>query len=214
MSVKRLLIVGAGGFGRELHAWCLQHPDCGRAWKIGGFLDERANALADFNYPVDVVGSISGYEVQSEDILLCALGLPKVKQEVCQRLLSKGAEFLTFVHPSVVMGQNVQLGRGVVLCPRVVLTCDIELNEFVMFNVAASAGHDVRVGSWSTVSGHCDLTGRCKVGERVFFGSHACVIPGREIGDGAVVGTGAVVVTNVKSGNTVYGNPARRLAGL
>ncbi len=44
--MKKLLIVGAGGFGRELYVWASQHPDCGRAWTLAGFLDDNADALA------------------------------------------------------------------------------------------------------------------------------------------------------------------------
>ncbi|NBX34537.1 hypothetical protein EBR16_04155 [bacterium] len=46
--MKKLLIVGAGGFGREMHAWALQHPDHGRDWIFAGFLDDNPAALADF----------------------------------------------------------------------------------------------------------------------------------------------------------------------
>lgn len=212
--MKRLLIVGAGGFGRELFAWCRQHPGCGSAWEISGFLDERLDALAGFDYPVGVVGRVTDYEPKPDDLLVCALGNPKSKGAACQALGARGAEFLTFVHPSAVLGANVRLGRGVVLCPNVVLTSDIELGDFVMFNVGASAGHDVRIGSWTTVSGHCDITGKCRVGERVFFGSHATVIPGRQIGDDCIIGAGAVVMMNVKPGTTMVGNPARPLSGV
>jgi len=209
--MKRLLIVGAGGFGREMFVWCSQHPDCGRVWSIGGFLDERADTLAGFDYPVGIVGGIDDFRPGSDDLLVCALGQPATKRRVCARLLERGAKFLTFVHPSVMLGRNVSLGRGAVLCPGVVLTCDIFLDDFVMINVSASAGHDVRVGAWTTVSGHSDITGHCRVGEGVFFGSHATVIPGRKIGDRAVVAAGSVIITHVRPGVTMVGNPARAL---
>jgi len=209
--MKKILIIGAGGFGRELYYWLLQHPGAGTSWQVAGFLDDNSDALAGFDLPIKVVASASGYEPKPDDLLVCALGLPKIKQRVCLDLKARGARFMTFVHPSVVLGGQVTLGEGVVLCPGVILTSCIKLGDFAMFNCQASAGHDVEVGSCTTISGHCDLTGRCKVGANVFMGSRVSLIPGITVGDNAVVGAGAVVIRAVKAGTTVFGNPAREV---
>ena len=80
-----------------------------------------------------------------------------------------------------------------------------------MVNCHSSAGHDVSIGAWSTVSGHCDLTGQTTLGTGAFLGSGARVIPGKTIGDDAVVGAGSVVIRSVASGQKVFGVPARIL---
>jgi sugar O-acyltransferase (sialic acid O-acetyltransferase NeuD family) len=212
--MKSVLIVGAGGFGRELLAWCGQDPACGREWTVRGFLDDNLKVLEGRDMPVGVVGTVADYQPQAGEELLCAIGLPVVKRRVVETLKSRGAAFRRFVHPSVVMGRNVRLGEGAVLCPGVILTSDITVGDFVMFNCGASAGHDVKVGRYTTVSGHCDLTGFVQVGEEVFFGSGARVIPGKRVGDKAVVGAGSVVIMNVSPGSTVMGVPARSLSGV
>jgi sugar O-acyltransferase (sialic acid O-acetyltransferase NeuD family) len=209
--MKRILIVGAGGFGREMYHWLLQHSDYKKSWTVSGFLDDNLSALDGFDFPASVLGSISAYTPQSEDMLVCAIGLPKVKRVVCEALKAKGGCFLSFVHPSVVMGGHITLGEGVVLCPGVILTSCIRLSDFVMFNCHASVGHDVEVGAFASISGHCDLTGYCKVGAEVFMGSRASLIPGVRVGDGAVIGAGAVVIRNVAAMTTVFGNPAKVL---
>jgi acetyltransferase-like isoleucine patch superfamily enzyme len=71
--------------------------------------------------------------------------------------------------------------------------------------------HDCVVGPFSTISGGACLTGGTKVGERVFVGSNATIIPGRTIGDDAFISAGSVVIRNVKPGTKVFGNPARRV---
>ena len=37
------------------------------------------------------------------------------------------------------------------------------------------------------------------------------IVPHRKIGDNAVIGTGSVVLGNVKAGVTVFGNPAKKI---
>jgi acetyltransferase-like isoleucine patch superfamily enzyme len=50
------------------------------------------------------------------------------------------------------------------------------------------------------------------VGDGVWIGTGAIILPGVTIGDGAVVGAGSVVTSDVKSGTVVAGNPARVIA--
>jgi sugar O-acyltransferase (sialic acid O-acetyltransferase NeuD family) len=208
--MKKLLIVGAGGFGREMRAWVLQHPDHGRAWTFAGFLDDNPAALAAFG-GFAPVRPLAGHRPAADEVFVCGLGLPHVKEPLLAPLLAAGADFLTFVHPRALVGERVRLGRGVVLCPGAIVSADVELGDFAMVNLHATLGHDVRVGAWTTVSGHCDLTGRVQVADRVFCGSRVTVIPGKSIGSRATLGAGAVVITDVAPGVTMVGNPAKAL---
>jgi len=212
LEMNRILIVGAGGFGRELFHWVKQHPDYGVAWTIAGFLDDRSDALAGYAYSPGVVGSIKDYQVSSGDILLLGVAVPKVKQAVVSHLLARGATFLTLVHPSAVVGGNVSIGRGSVVCPGAVLTSDISIGDFVTCNCSSTIGHDAHLANFVTLSGHCDITGFCRIAEGAFFGSHACVIPKMKVGAWSTVGAGSTVIMNVPENVSVIGNPARRIS--
>lgn len=212
MVSRNLYIVGAGGFGREVYCWLKDIFPLERDWQFCGFLDDAPDALDGMNYEKGVVAPIHGFIPKQSDVFVCGLGSVPAKMKLCQPLIDRGAQFLTLIHPSVVIGDNVKLGTGVVLCPGVVLTCDISLGAMVMINCHSSAGHDVTIGDWSTISGHCDLTGYTKLGTGVFFGSGARIIPGKSVGDNAVVGAGAVVIRSVAVEQKVFGNPARVFA--
>lgn len=210
--MKRLLIVGAGGFGREMSHWVRQHPDHGVRWTFGGFLDDNAAALDGFSRDPGVVGTIRDYAPSAGDLLVCALGLPRPKKAVVEALLARGAEFLTFVHPAATIGGHVTLGEGTVVCPGAVLSSDIRIGRFVTINLCATVCHDAHVGDYSTLSCHVDITGFCKVGEGVFLGSHAGMIPKAAVGDWALVGAGSMVMMPVPPGSTVMGVPAKRIS--
>jgi sugar O-acyltransferase (sialic acid O-acetyltransferase NeuD family) len=207
--MKKLIIVGAGGFGREVYAWAKDHPDFGKAWELAGFIDDGAAALDRYNYPVGVIGSIKEHQPAENEVFVCAIGAPIDKKKVCQSLLSRSATFVSLVHPSVILGENIQLGDGVVLCPRVTLTADISIGDFAAINCHSSVGHDVVIGDWATISGHCDLTGNTRYGTGAFLATGVRIVPSKSVGEFAYVGAGAVVIQSVKDGQKVFGNPAR-----
>lgn len=206
---KKILIVGAGGFGREVYTWICDSQKTYPDWEVAGFIDDNKEALRSYHYGAPIISTVKDYTPQPDEFLVMAIGSPKTKRRVSKTLEQKGAHFLSFVHHKAILGNNVNLGRGCVMCPYSVLTCDIRIGAFVTVNVFSGAGHDVTIGEFSTLSGHVDITGFAKVGKSVFFGSHATVLPGVSIGDDAVVGAGSVVIRNVKPGSTVFGNPAK-----
>ncbi|AZC27860.1 acetyltransferase [Pseudomonas sessilinigenes] len=216
MSIQKFVIVGAGGFGREVHVWLRDwisqsaQPD---EYEIIGFLDDSSAALERFEAMPPILSSIDGFEPQDDILLVCAIANPKIKKTVSEKLLAKGARFFSLVHPSAIVGTRVMLGEGVVICPHTVLSTDLIIGNFVTVNSATTVGHDTSVGSYSTISGHCDITGGVQLSEGVFMGSHAVVVPKVVVGEYAVIGASSVVIRKVAPGVTVFGVPAKRISG-
>lgn len=206
---KKLYIVGAGGFGREVYGWLQDEASLLAEYDLIGFLDDDCDALKDFDVGHEVVGEISDFEFDENSFFICGIGTVEWKKKLCQPLVAAGARFLTLIHPTALIGRNVTLGDGAVICPWVTLTCDLSVGSMSLINCHSSAGHDVRVGSWCTISGHCDLTGGTIIEDEVFLGSGVRVIPYKTVGAGATVGAGSVVIRDVPSHTRVFGNPAR-----
>lgn len=212
--MKKLIIVGAGGFGREVLAWALDNPSNKRDWEVYGFLDDNPSALERFSVPYPILGSTCEYQPGPDDRFICAIGLPKVKLSVCDELENRGGQFITLIHPSAITGTRCKIGLGTVVCPGVILTSDVKIGKHVLLNLHATVGHDATIEDGSTLSPHVDITGFAKIGRKVFLGAHAVVLPGARVEDDAIVGAGSVVLKCVKAGTTVMGVPAKQIAGF
>ncbi|TWT77776.1 putative acetyltransferase EpsM [Posidoniimonas polymericola] len=210
---SRIIIVGAGGFGREVHAWA-GHAIASGLLPAGvtGFLDDRSDPLDGYGLEDKLLGRCSDYLPEAGDLFLCAIGDPKAKLQVSSGLRSRGAEFVSLIHPTAIIGPRCRLGVGCVVCPYATVTADVTIGDFVCLNAHATVGHDASLGDGCTLSGHCDITGGARLGEGVFMGSHAAVLPGVRVGDYATIAAGSVAYHRVAPETTAIGVPAKRLA--
>lgn len=220
ITQKKLVIMGAGGFGREVHAWLLDaikngscKPTRDTVWEIAGFIDDVSNAPDVFPGLPPILSKIDDYIPLPNTYIVCAVANPGAKKLLTDKLLSKGAEFFTLIHSNVVIGTNVVIGKGAVICPFTVLSTDLVVGDFVTINSGCTVGHDTSIGDYCTLSGHCDITGGVKLQEGAFLGSHAVIVPNVVVGEHAVVGAGSVVIRKVAASTTVFGVPAKRISG-
>lgn len=208
--MKNLIIVGAGGFGRELLQWVKEINKEEHKWNIKGFIDDNVHALEGYQCDYKVIGQIKTWEPHEDECFACAIAHPKTKECVVTGLIKRGACFVNVIHPKALIGEFNEIGEGVILYPKASLTVNIKIGDYVTI-LSSGIGHDVTIGDYSTISSNCGINGKVNIGKRVFIGSNAVIIPSRKIGDDAFISAGSVVVSNIKANTKVIGNPAKRL---
>ena len=208
-GAERTVIVGAGGFGREVLSWALDCHEAGRLPPVGGFIDDQEERMAGFEVPR--LGPISDYAPAPGDRFIVALGKPSSKRRLVEMLSDRGGRFATLIHPTAVVTRSASLGEGVIMTPFTMANPNAVAERFVTIISFSGLGHDSRAGEFTTISSHVDVTGFAQLGKDVFVASGARILPGIEVGDGATIGAGAVVIRRVKPGATVYTEPAKLL---
>lgn len=211
MGEGRTIIVGAGGFGRELIAWAGDCHQAGSIPPVAGLIDDKIEALAKFSYPVGVLGTIDEFVPLPNDLLLMAIGTPAIKRRIAVALAARGGVFGTMIHPSAIVARSAKIAEGAILCPLSLVSADATIGRCCTINVLSSVGHDASLGDYSTLSAHVDLTGAVTVAPMVLFGTGARILPGVHIGEGATIGAGSTVYRTVSDGHTVFTNPPKTL---
>lgn len=209
-EIRNIIIVGAGGFGREVLQWIKDINKKKQTYNILGFIDDNLQALEDYQCEYNILGTIERWEPSSKEVFVMAIASPLMKQKISSLLKKKGASFMSIMHPTAIVGDYVKLGEGVVLYPNTIITTNVRIGDFVTV-LSSNIGHDVSIGDYSTISSFCDITGGVVVGKKVFLGSHSTIVPKKHIGDNAYIGAGSIVISNIKKNIKVFGNPARKL---
>ena len=205
-----LIIIGASGFGREVLQIVKDINSVENTWSILGFLDDNPNALEGYECDYKVLGSIQDWEPKENEHFVMAIANPQIKERVTTNLERKGAKFVSIIHPTAIIGSFNKIGKGIVVYPYAKITVNTTIGNFVSL-LGSNIGHDATIGDYTTISGMCAINGHAVVGNRVFIGGHAVIAPSKKVGDDAYVGSGSVVVTNVRSGYKVFGNPAKKM---
>jgi sugar O-acyltransferase (sialic acid O-acetyltransferase NeuD family) len=208
LDCRRLVIVGAGGFGREVLQWARDAwPD--HAELIAGFLSDDPRRLDGFSTGLEILGPVEAYEKFFGDYLLLAIGVAYSRRMVAERLAARGAEFATLVHPTAVVAGSAHVGEGSIVCPGAIVSDSATLGACVLVNYHASLGHDASAGDFAVLSPYATLGGGAAIGDDVFLGLHASVGPGRSVGARSKASANSCVLSNTPADSIIYGVPGR-----
>jgi sugar O-acyltransferase (sialic acid O-acetyltransferase NeuD family) len=218
--MRHYILVGAVGFGREVMP--LVRAQFSRQIEAGH---------ADVYFAVEDLaeeGEINGVPMIS---LERARGLPgelyfniaiadsRVRERIAEGCLAAGMAPFSIKAPSALdLGAN-QIGGGAIFCPFSLVTANVRIGRFFHANHYSYIGHDCEVGDFVTFAPGVHCNGNIRIEDHAYLGTGAMIRPGSQtapiiIGRAAVVGIGAVVLSNVPAGATMLGNPARRIPML
>lgn len=207
--MKKIAIIGAGGFGREVKMLIDHINQKERQFELVGFYDDK-----HYDHPINGIPYLGKIEkINEADETLCiavAIGDPKTKKKIIESISNPNIEFPNLIHPSVIIGQdNVKLGKGNIICAGVIITVDIEIEDFVILNLSCTVGHDTKIKNYSSFMPTVNISGEVVINEAVYVGTGAKIINLLEIGENTIVGAGAVVYKSLPANCTAVGIPAK-----
>lgn len=209
--MKNLVIIGARGFGREVYDLAMDIIETGKAdFTIKGFLDDKSDALDGLGEYPPILDSVEHYEIQPDDVFICGLGEPKWRKIYTEKILEKGGRFISLVSPLAIIRRNAHVGEGCIITHYSNISVDTHIGNHCAI-LGSGIGHDAKIGEYSVLSGRCSVNGFVEIGSEAYLACGVSVAPHKKIGDGAYCGMGSVVITNVKSGVKVFGNPAKKM---
>lgn len=207
--MKNIVIVGAGGVGRETSLIIQQINELKSTWNLIGFIDDDVNSWGNVINGYPVIGGMDSLEKLSLDTyVVVAIANYKVKKRIVNKINNK-FKFATIVHPRVLTHDYVTLGEGTIIYEGAILTTNIEVGNHVIISPKCGIGHDSIIKDYVSLLWNVNVSGNDIIEEGVMMGSGATIIQGKKIGKGSTVGAGAVVIDNIDSYSTVVGIPAK-----
>lgn len=208
--MKNIVIIGAGGFGREVQ-WLLERiNEKEKQWNILGYIDDgvTVGTIVD---GLPVLGDITYLRETKEPLaVVCAVGSSKTRKKIIDKIIdNENLEFPNVVDPSVQMSKRICMGTGNIICAGNILTVDIKIGNFNIINLDCTVGHDVVLHSYVTVYPSVNISGCVEAGNETELGTGSHIIQGIHIGDDTIIGAGSVVIRNMPSYCTAVGNPAK-----
>ena len=207
--MRKIAIIGAGGFGREVKMLIDNINEKSHQFDIIGFFDDK-----HFDKPINGIPYLGKIEeINKVDYPLSiavAIGDPTTKKLIIQSIQNNNIEYPNLIHPSVIIGKDeVQFGKGNIICAGVIITVNIKINDFIILNLSCTVGHDTEIGSFSSFMPTVNISGEVNIKEGVYVGTGAKIINLLEIGENTIIGAGAVVSKSLPSNCTAVGIPAK-----
>lgn len=214
--MRNIVIIGAGGFGREVQ-WLIErinekeYKEKGeKKWNILGYIDD----VMEVGIEIDgykVLGGVAYLiSLDSPVAVTCAVGAPETRKKIIEKIKSNiNFYFPNLIDPTVQISNRIKIGKGNIICAGNILTVHIKIADFCIINLGCTIGHDDVLYPFVTICPNVNVSGSVKIGECSEIGTGTQIIQGKNIGTGAVIGAGAVVIKDIPDRCTAVGSPCK-----
>ena len=211
MSLQKVVIIGTGGFGREVLDVIEAVNQVSPTYEILGFITEPGyQQPGDLINEAPVLGYFDWLEANRGEVhAICSVGAPPTRKRLIEKAEEIGVQFFSVVHPRAIMTRWVTLGSGSIITAGCILTNNITLGRHVHLNLDCTVGHDAVLEDYVTVSPGVHISGNVTLKTGSFIGTGANLIEGKTVGEWSVIGAGSVVIRDIPPHVTAVGIPAR-----
>jgi sugar O-acyltransferase (sialic acid O-acetyltransferase NeuD family) len=211
--MKDIVIVGAGGFAKEIYLLIKEINEKELLWNFIGFVDiqkkgaeiiDGFKVIGDDNYVVSNLKSIS---------IVIGVGVPDRREVLYDFYKKKGAlEFPNMIHPSVIADfENTQIGEANIIAGNSILSANIRIGVANIINMSSIIAHDVKISNYCVINPGANISGNVTIENNCVVGANSVVHPGITLKEGSILGLGSALICNTKPHISYMGNPAKRI---
>ena len=205
------VIIGAGTYG-EVYLAYLQEAGI----EIVGFLDDDPRYINQNVCGIPVLGGLDflaclkdEYDVKA---VYCPLGNNKLRVEILNRALGLGYEVPNFIHSTVDISPNVEIGKGVYILLGTHIMPYTKIKNFVMISMGVNVAHHSILHEGTFLSTGVNFGASIIAHKYAYIGISSTIMTGvHELGENCLIGAGAVVIKDVPTKAVMAGIPAKVL---
>ncbi len=192
--MKPVVLIGAGGLGREL-LWA-----CGRAgMTVAGFCDDAADQQNGAFAGLPLLGNLEAAATRwgAGTKFQIAVGDNRARQRLAERAQAIGWEPVAIVDPTALVAPDAVIAPGAYVGIGSVVSCLARVERFAIVNHHVTIGHEAVIGAFAQLCPGARVSGNCVLGEGALLGSNAAILPGKRMGSWSVLGAGAVAMADI-----------------
>ena len=210
-KLKKLLIIGAGGTGKEV-LWSINDINkISNKFEVIGFLDEKKSLHGKKIHNIPILGNINWIKNKQNLNCVVAIGDGKKRELIVKQLKKKKLKFPKIIHPSVIIADNVKMGKGIIIQAGSIIPPDSKIGNFVLINLKSHIGHDCKIEDFVSIMTNVDVNGQTIIKKGAYIASGVVIRNLLTIGKWSVIGLGSVVGSEIEDYSLYLGNPARQI---
>jgi sugar O-acyltransferase (sialic acid O-acetyltransferase NeuD family) len=209
---ENVLVFGSSGHAKVI----ISIIEREKKYKIIGVIDPFMPVSEQVsNYPVlggeENLDFICGQYNVKRGII--GIGDNLMRKKIYNKIISvkNDFEFITTIHPSAQIGNNVQIGYGTVIMPGAIINSNTTIGDFSIINTNASLDHDSKLGHFSSLAPGVVTGGFVTIGDYSSISIGAILKNNINIGKNSVIGAGSLVLKDIEDNVVAYGSPARKI---
>jgi sugar O-acyltransferase (sialic acid O-acetyltransferase NeuD family) len=190
VSVRTLLVIGAGGHGKAVAEAALLSGE----WQRIAFVDDRWPELREtFGWPVvaDVAG-LAALAIQCEGAIV-AIGNNDLREQCVNAIHRAGLQLVTIVHPRACVSAAAVIGAGTAIMALAMVGVDVVIGVGAIVNANATVDHDATLGAFAHLGVGVQLAGGVSIGARAWLQAGCSAGYQVVVGDGVVCAPGTVL---------------------
>ena len=202
--MKKIVLIGAGGFGREVYHII-------ENYNIVGYIDK----LNKSNY-------ILSEKILGDDDLLnnlkskfncnnvcVTIGNSKLREKLFRSAKSSKLKIPKIINSHSFVASNVEIGEGSIIYPGAVLMDGVKIGKGVLINSNVTVGHDSSIGDFCNINPGTNIAGKVKIGNHSTLGIGSSIREELTIGNDVIIGGGSMVTKNINDSTLSYGVPSK-----
>jgi sugar O-acyltransferase (sialic acid O-acetyltransferase NeuD family) len=190
--MKKVLI-GNGGHAREAMAQM--------GINLLRFVDDK--------YVDDETLPLSKFD-PTEHVAMVAVADSKDRYDIVQRL-PKETQFFTFIHPTALLMENIEIGEGSFIGAYSILTTNIKIGKHTILNRGNHIGHDCRIGNYFSAMPGSIVSGNVTIHDLVYMGNNSSIREKLSVHNLTTIGSNAAVIKNIEESGTYVGVPSKKI---
>lgn len=210
--MKNIIIIGAGGVGKETAMLIEEINHVNPSWNLLGFVDDDSTLDGKTVNDYTVLGRVEVLNHFDQEIfVICTISNPSIKKMVIQKIVNPKLKFANLIHPNAVISKDIEMGEDIIIQAGCVITTNVKLGSHIQINPKCGIGHESTIMDYCSLYWNVHVSGNVTIEEGCVLGTNATVIQGLRVGAYSILGASANVIREVCPNSTMVGNPAKAI---